>query len=96
VLQSRKIWNKIKKKGTRTGFLALSKTEQLELFLASKEFKKLKWDIKTANDYFLLGMIYMLAEKNFEKALRRYVEEHMKEHHHGHDHDHGDLFEMHI
>lgn len=52
-----------------------SKTKKLSDFLASKEFKAAKWTPKTANDYFMLGFIFIsalqLEDDMIKGALRK-------------------------
>jgi hypothetical protein len=47
-----------------------SKTQKLASFLVSKEFKALKWQPKTANDYFLLGFAFSWAIEKDEEAVK--------------------------
>lgn len=50
------------------------KTAILREYLDSKEFKALAWDIKTENDYFMLGYIFSDAIEHSQDLLNKLAE----------------------
>lgn len=62
-------------KDKKGGDVETTKTQKLKAFLESKEFKDLKWTPKTANDYFMLGVLFVSANKMATKLIEKYMAE---------------------
>lgn len=52
-----------------------NKAKRMAKYLASKEFAKLKWTPKTANDFFVLGTLFIHANRTSEQMIHKFVEE---------------------
>lgn len=60
----------IRKQGTPIGVAGFNSVQMFKEYLESDYFKKIDWDPTTANDHFVLGIIYVGVKKRMERAIK--------------------------